>query len=76
MKAVRKLSFDVLFYSIASITAYLLFNKESWFPKMLGGEGNCNQIYERYPHWPPEPISAKVEIYYMCQLGIHFFSVF
>ncbi len=76
MRAVRKLLFDVVFYSLASATAFILFKDESWFPAMIGGEGNCSQIYEGYPHWPPEPISVKLEIYYLCQLGIHFFSIF
>lgn len=47
-----KLSYDTIFYSIATICSYLTFKDEHWFPKAVGGCGSCSQIYQEYPNWP------------------------
>jgi hypothetical protein len=54
---------------------YVLFRNEYWFPGMVGGAGECSQIYRDYPNWPADG-RFKLELYYMIQLGIHFFSLF
>ena len=44
---------------------------------MIGGSGSCSNTYENFPNWPEnEGTRLKIEIYYMIQLGIHFFSLF
>lgn len=55
--------------------AYAMFRGDYWFPSMVGGCGSCSQIYKDYPNWPAGSRS-KLEMYFMIQLGIHFFSLF
>ena len=74
-RSLLKLSFDAVFYSCVTIFAYTLFRKEYWFPSMAGGCGSCSQIYKEYPSWPVDS-RAHLEMYFMIQLGIHFFSLF
>jgi hypothetical protein len=47
-----KLSYDTLFYTIATTAVYLTFREEHWFPTAVGGCGACSQIYREYPNWP------------------------
>jgi hypothetical protein len=49
---VLKLSYDSVFYSLSTITAFVLFRSEYWFPSIVGGEGSCSQMYKEYPNWP------------------------
>ncbi len=42
---------------------------------MMGGEGECKLIYREFPDWPSQAVAPKIEIFYMVQLGIHFFSM-
>lgn len=47
-----KLSYDTIFYTVATAAAYFTFRKEHWFPTAVGGCGACSQIYKKYPDWP------------------------
>lgn len=40
-----KLSYDTIFYTIATAASYLTFRKEYWFPTAVGGCGSCAKIY-------------------------------
>jgi ceramide synthetase len=75
LNSVTKLSLDSIFYSFTTILAYALFRNEYWFPSIVGGCGACGQIYKEYPNWPTDS-AAKLEMYFMIQLGVHVFSVF
>jgi len=46
LNSVTKLSLDSVFYSFTSILAYYLFKDEYWFPSIVGGCGQCSQIYK------------------------------
>lgn len=46
LNSVLKLSLDTIFYSSASILAFILFKNEYWFPSIVGGCGECGQIYK------------------------------
>jgi hypothetical protein len=74
-RSILKLSFDTIFYSLVTIMAYTMFRNDYWFPSMVGGCGSCSQIYKDYPNWPADS-RFKLEVYFMIQLGIHFFSFF
>ncbi len=74
-QVVQKLSFDTIFYTFVTILAYMLFREDYWFPGMVGGCGSCLQIYKEYPNWPSTS-TKNLEMYFMIQLGIHFFSLF
>jgi ceramide synthetase len=74
VNSVLKLSLDSVFYSFTTVLAYILFRDEYWFPSIVGGCGECAQIYRDYPNWPTN--TANLEMYFMIQLGVHIFSVF
>jgi hypothetical protein len=46
VNSVLKLTLDSIFYSFTSIFAYFLFRNEYWFPSIVGGCGECGQIYK------------------------------
>ena len=75
LRSMLKLSNDSIFYSVVTILAYVFFRNEYWFPSMVGGCGSCEKIYKDYPNWP-DNTRYKLEIYFMLQLGVHFFSLF
>jgi len=52
LNSLKKLSFDVFYYSVITIAGYVSFMNEPWFPWMLGGSGSCDKIYQHYPNWP------------------------
>lgn len=70
-----KLSYDTIFYSIATLASYLTFRNENWFPSAVGGCGTCGQIYKDYPNWPSK-LRPELEIYFCFQLGVHLYSIF
>lgn len=72
---ILKLSFDTIFYTGCTIMAYVLFRNSYWFPSLVGGCGSCSQIYRDFPNWPAAS-KTSLEMYFMVQLGIHFFSFF
>ena len=75
LNSMLKLSGDTIFYLMATFSSYLLFRNEYWFPTIAGGSGASDQFYRNYPNWP-DGSRLSLEIYFMIQLGIHFFSVF
>ena len=44
-KFMLKLSYDTIFYTVATVGSYLTFYSEYWFPLSVGGCGACSQIY-------------------------------
>lgn len=70
-----KLSYDTIFYTIATFCSYFTFRQEYWFPSSVGGCGACSQIYKEYPDWP-QGKKTELEIYFCFQLGVHIFSIF
>ena len=40
-KFMLKLSYDTIFYTVATVCAYLTFRNEYWFPGSVGGCGAC-----------------------------------
>lgn len=46
VNSVLKLSLDTIFYSSATILAFVLFKDEYWFPSIVGGCGECGHIYK------------------------------
>jgi hypothetical protein len=42
---------------------------------MMGGKGECQDIYRTYPNWPSTEIAPTLEKYYMLQLGVHAFAI-
>ena len=75
LRSMLKLSNDSIFYTIITVFAYVLFRNEYWFPTMVGGCGACSEMYRNYPNWPNNS-QFKLEVYFMMQLGVHFFSLF
>lgn len=75
VKFMLKLSYDTIFYSATTVTSYLTFRNEYWFPSSVGGCGACSNLYREYPNWPADS-NTSVEIYFCFQLGVHIFSVF
>jgi hypothetical protein len=51
-KAVAKLFYDTIFYIFTTVSVYLVFRDEDWFPSMIGGSGQCSNLYNNYPDWP------------------------
>jgi hypothetical protein len=60
MKMIRKLTFDFFFYLSTSVSAYYFFGHEYWFPKLLGGSGECSDILKSYPNWPSEATTKSL----------------
>lgn len=46
VKFMLKMSYDSIFYTVATLCAYLTFKDEYWFPGSVGGCGACGQIYK------------------------------
>ena len=74
-KAVAKLFYDTLFYIFTTVSAYVVFREEPWFPSMIGGAGQCSNLYDDYHDWPTNK-RTELEVYFTLQLGVHIFSVF
>lgn len=70
-----KLTYDTIFYSLATVISYLTFRQEPWFPLAVGGCGSCEKIYQDYPNWPKNK-RPELEIYFCFQLGVHMYSIF
>ena len=45
-KFMLKLSYDTIFYTVATTWSFLVFKNEYWFPSSVGGCGACSQIYK------------------------------
>jgi ceramide synthetase len=75
LNSIIKLSLDSVFYASTTVFAYYLFRDQYWFPSIVGGCGQCGQIYKEYPDWP-KGSASKLEMYFMIQLGVHLYSVF
>ena len=46
LNSIVKLSLDSVFYASTTVFAYYLFREQYWFPSIVGGCGQCGQIYK------------------------------
>jgi len=59
---------SAIYYSCSTVTAYILFKDEYFFPKMLGGSADCSAIFQYTPAAPDIPYG---KLFYMVQFGSH-----
>lgn len=48
-----------------------LFCHEAWFPTVLGGDGECSNLFMEYPNWPISKQSALIFLH--VQLGTYIY---
>lgn len=60
--------FSIIYYTGATIACYLLFHDQFFFPKMLGGQAECRDMFHYCPGAPKIP---NATIFYMVQFGCH-----
>jgi TLC domain len=61
--------FSIIYYTCSTIACYLLFRDQYFFPKMLGGQAECRDMFSFTPGAPPTIPYAT--IFYMVQFGCH-----
>lgn len=71
LKGVTWLS-NIIYYSCSSVLAYFLFKDAFFFPNLLGGSGNVQDIYKYTPYVPHIPHAV---LFYQIQFGWHFHTL-
>ncbi len=59
---------SIIYYSVSTISAYVLFKDEYFFPPMLLGSGQCSALFKYTPYAPNIPNGTW---FYMVQFGCH-----
>jgi len=59
---------SVVYYTLSTVIAFILFRDQFFFPVILGGDAQCSDIFFSYPNVPHIPYA---KLYYMAQFGNH-----
>jgi len=72
VEKMSKLMYDSIFYSSASGFAFYCFMNTNVIPKYLFGQGECDSLFDGYPHKPQIPIFNE---FYLYQMGNHLYRL-
>lgn len=62
----------IIYYAFTTILSYYLFNESFFWPGLLGGSGQCNDIYKFTPFAADVPY---ITLFYQMQFGWHFHTL-
>jgi hypothetical protein len=63
---------SIIYYIFTSTSAYFLFKDAFFFPSLMGGSGQCSDIYKYTPYVPHVPYAV---LFYQMQFGWHFHTL-
>jgi len=62
---------NIIYYTFSTGLAFYLFKDEYFFPRLLGGNGECIDILQKLPSNPDVPNAV---LFYMMQFGWHIYT--
>lgn len=63
---------NIIYYTLSTVTCFLLFREEDFFPKSLGGKGDVINMFTVAPYRKDVPNGI---LFYMIQLGNHLHTI-